>query len=98
MIETDFEKTDNMLSRIIEFLDAEDYAALDILVAGVVDELHYDTAICSDRGLARVQNVLALTYRHAIKLPHRNALRTAFHQRVLEHEDQEHADRAIQYL
>lgn len=89
---------DLLLGYIVDLLDAKDLSSLDCLIELQNRSLVEDVQIYDDRGLARIHNVLALTFHHASDLAHRSALRNTYRNCVAKREGTTAADNAVANL
>jgi hypothetical protein len=89
---------DNLLQYVVELLDRGNFHELDLLIYKLTHSIDTEADLYDDRGLARVHNLLALTFRHEASLPRRGLLRSKYHERVTEREGQYIADNAVANL
>jgi hypothetical protein len=91
---------DTLLNYVLGLLEADDFDSLNYLVGLLEKSLvaPQNERLYDDHGLARVHNVLALTYKHAPNLKRREKLRETYRRRVLQREGPQAADRAVAFI
>jgi hypothetical protein len=91
---------DTLLHYLVDLLDEGDMSALNMLLGALRASLKdRDNAdLYDDRGLARLHNALALTLRHADKLPGRAALRAEYRDAVARREGVSAADNTVKLI
>jgi hypothetical protein len=89
---------DCLLSRIVDLLDVDDFVGLDRLIDFLDDSLQKQPELYDARGLARIHNVLAISFDVRERLPHRAGLKSRYREAVAKQEGSTAAERATELL
>ena len=89
---------DRLLNRVVELLENGDFASIDCLMELLQSSLQNEPRLYDARGLARIHNVLAMTFDFRGELGHRALLKSRYRDAVAASEGPAVAERTTNLL